>query len=99
MNPTETPRTTQEMHCLKCNYAWTAFLWPDQKAPDVCPHCGTPRRMKRWKGTVVVAYTQEIEVEAETQAEAEATMLDWFEPSRCTNTAEGQVYDIKEVTQ
>jgi hypothetical protein len=53
--------------------------------------------MKRWKGIVVVSYTQEMELEAETQAEAEATMLDWFDPTRCNNTAEAQVYDVKEV--
>lgn len=53
--------------------------------------------MKRWKGTVVVSYTQEIEVEAETQAEAEATMLDWFDPMKCMNTAEGQAYDVTEI--
>ena len=53
--------------------------------------------MKRWKGTVVVSYTQEIEVEAETQAEAEATMIDWFEPTTCLNTADASVYDVKEV--
>lgn len=50
--------------------------------------------MKKWKGTVVVTYTQEIEVEAETQAEAEATMLDWFDPNRCSNTAEAYAYDV-----
>jgi len=53
--------------------------------------------MKRYRGTVVGSYTQEIEVEAETQAEAEATMLDWFDPTRCNNTAESQVYDVVEV--
>lgn len=53
--------------------------------------------MKKWRGTVVVSYTQEVTVEAETQAEAEATMLDWFDPSRCSNTAEGQVYDVEEM--
>jgi len=49
--------------------------------------------MKKWKGTVVVSYTQEITVEAETKAEAEATMLDWFDPTRCYGTEDGQVYD------
>jgi hypothetical protein len=53
--------------------------------------------MKRFKGTVVVTYTQEIEVDAETQEEAEATMLDWFDPTRCYSTADGQVYDLEEV--
>lgn len=53
--------------------------------------------MKKWKGTVVMTYTQEVELEAETMAEAEATMLDWFDPMRCHNTAEGQVHDVEEV--
>lgn len=55
--------------------------------------------MKRWKGTVVMTYTQEIEIEAETQAEAEATMLDWFDPTLCHNTAEGYVCDVAEVNR
>jgi hypothetical protein len=53
--------------------------------------------MKRFKGTVVVTYTQEIEVDAETQEEAEATMLDWFDPTLCWATADGQVYDLEEM--
>lgn len=53
--------------------------------------------MKKWKGTVVVSYTQHVTVEAETQAEAEATMLDWFDASRCWTTTEGQVYDVEEI--
>ena len=51
--------------------------------------------MKRWKGTVVMSYTQQGEVDAETQAEAEQMMLDWFDASRCLNTADGQVYDVE----
>jgi hypothetical protein len=53
--------------------------------------------VKRWKGTVVVTYTQEIEVEAETKAEAEITMIDWMDPSRCLNTAEAYVCDLEEM--
>ena len=53
--------------------------------------------MKQWTGTVVVSYTQKITVEAESQAEAEATMLDWFDPTRCLNTADAQVYDVTEI--
>jgi hypothetical protein len=52
--------------------------------------------MKKWKGTVVISYTQDIEVEAETQADAEAMMIDWFDPARCTNTAEAYAYDVEE---
>ena len=55
--------------------------------------------MKKWKGTVVVSYTQEITVEAETKAEAEATMLDWFDPTRCYGTSDGQVYDIEVIKE
>ena len=55
--------------------------------------------MKKLKGTVVVSYTQEITVEAETKAEAQATMLDWFDPTRCYGTADGDVYDIEEVKE
>ena len=36
----EWQNATQDVHCLKCDYVWTEFLWPDQEAPDVCPHCG-----------------------------------------------------------
>lgn len=53
--------------------------------------------MPKYKGTVVVSYTQEITVEAESQAEAEATMMDWFDPTRCLNTAEAYTYDVEEV--
>jgi hypothetical protein len=45
---------------------------------------------------VVISYTQDIEVEAETQADAEAMMIDWFDPARCTNTAEAYAYDVEE---
>ena len=51
--------------------------------------------MKRWRGTLVVSYTQDLEVDAETQAEAEALMRDAFDPTRCYGTADGQVYDIE----
>jgi hypothetical protein len=53
--------------------------------------------MTRYKGTVCVTYTQVIEVEADSKAEAEATMIDWFDASRCVNTAEAWVYDLEEV--
>lgn len=53
--------------------------------------------MKKWKGTVVVSYTQEVTVEAETQAEAEDLMLDWFDPARCWTSEQGQVYDVEEI--
>jgi hypothetical protein len=54
--------------------------------------------MKRWKGTLVVSYTQDLEVDAETQAEAEALMTEMFDPMRCHNTAECQAYDVEEIT-
>ena len=53
--------------------------------------------MKRWRGTLVVSYTQEIEVNADTQAEAEDLMRDAFDPTRCYNTAECQAYDVEEL--
>jgi hypothetical protein len=53
--------------------------------------------MKQWTGTVVVSYTQKISVAAETQEKAEALMLDWFDPTYCLNTADGQVYDVVEI--
>jgi hypothetical protein len=53
--------------------------------------------MKRWRGTLVVSYTQDLEVDAETQAEAEALMRDAFDPMRCYNTAECQAYDVEEI--
>ena len=53
--------------------------------------------MKRWKGTLVVSYTQDLEVEAETQAEAKELMQEAFDPTRCHNTAECQAYDVEEI--
>ena len=38
--------------------------------------------MKRWTGTVVVSYTQTIEVEAETQEEAEMLMCERFDDGK-----------------
>jgi hypothetical protein len=55
--------------------------------------------MKRWRGTLVVSYTQDLEVDAETQAEAEALMRDAFDPTRCHNTAECQAYDVEEIKE
>jgi len=55
--------------------------------------------MKRWKGTLVVSYTQDLEVKAETQAEAEELMREAFDPTRCHNTAECQAYDVEEITE
>jgi hypothetical protein len=56
-------------------------------------------KMKRWRGTLVVSYTQEIEVNADTQAEAEGLMRDAFDPTRCYNTAECQAYDVEEMEE
>jgi hypothetical protein len=55
--------------------------------------------MKRWRGTLVVSYTQEIEVNADTKAEAEDLMRDAFDPTRCYNTAECQAYDVEEMEE
>ena len=51
--------------------------------------------MKRWRGTLVMSYTQNLEVDAETQAEAETLMTEMFDPTRCYNTAECQAYDVE----
>ena len=51
--------------------------------------------MKRWKGTLVVSYTQNLDVYAETQAEADAIMTEMFDPKRCNNTAECHAYDVE----
>ena len=53
--------------------------------------------MKRWKGTLVVSYTQDLEVDAETQAEAEDLMREAFDPTQCHNTVECQAYDVEEI--
>jgi hypothetical protein len=53
----------------------------------------------KYRGTLVVSYTQQIEVNAETQAEAEDLMREAFDPTRCYNTAECQAYDVEEVTE
>ena len=55
--------------------------------------------MKRWKGTLVVSYTQDVEVEAETQAEAEDLMREAFDPAQCHNTVECQAYDVEQIKQ
>lgn len=52
--------------------------------------------MKRWIGTVVVSYTQSMEVEAETQEEAEAKMCESFDDTRAYAN-EWQAYDVREV--
>jgi len=65
-------------------------------------HRGSSTRreeMKRWRGTLVVSYTQEIEVNADTKAEAEDLMRDAFDPTRCYNTAECQAYDVEEMEE
>ena len=54
--------------------------------------------MKRWKGTVVVSYTQEVEVEADTRDEAEMKMYEAFDQSKVTYSSECQAYDVEEVT-
>jgi len=54
--------------------------------------------MKRWTGTVVVRYYQEITVEAETEVEAEGEMCDAFDPSKVTYTSECEVFDVQEVS-
>jgi hypothetical protein len=54
--------------------------------------------MKRWKGTLVVSYTQEVEVEANTQDEAEMKMYESFDPSKVTYSSECQAYDVEEIT-
>lgn len=55
--------------------------------------------MKRWKGTVVVTHTQEIEVEAETQDEAEAKMYEVLDQSKMTYSSECQAYDVMEINE
>lgn len=55
--------------------------------------------MTRYKGTVCVTYTQVIEVEADSKAEAEVIMIDWFDASRCLNSAEASVYDVEEIKE
>lgn len=52
--------------------------------------------MKRWRGTVVVSYVQQIEIDAETQAEAEASMCDMFDEKKAY-ASEWQAYDVEEV--
>lgn len=54
--------------------------------------------MKRWKGTVVVSYTQEVEVEAETSDEAEMKMYEAFDQSKVTYSSECQAYDVEQIT-
>ena len=53
--------------------------------------------MKRWKGTVVVSYAQEVEVEADTQDEAEMKMYEAFDQSKVTYSRECQAYDVMEI--
>ena len=51
--------------------------------------------MKTWKATVVMSYTQDIEVEAESEGDAEHLMRELFDPTRCYGSADCQVYDLK----
>ena len=53
--------------------------------------------MKRWRGTVVVSYTQEVEVEAETKDDAEMRMYEACDQSKMTYASEYQAYDIEEM--
>lgn len=53
--------------------------------------------MKRYRATLSVTYTQEHETDALTEEAAIDWMKDAFDPTRCWNTADVHVYDIKEI--
>jgi hypothetical protein len=55
-------------------------------------------QMKRYRATLSVTYTQNLEADALTEEDAIDWMKDAFDPTRCWNTADVSVYDIVEVS-
>jgi len=54
--------------------------------------------VKRYRATLSVTYTQNLEADALTEEDAIDWMKDAFDPTRCWGTAEVDVQDIKEVS-
>jgi hypothetical protein len=54
--------------------------------------------VKRYRATLSVTYTQDLEADALTEEKAVEWMKDAFDPTRCWNTADVSVYDIAEVS-
>jgi hypothetical protein len=54
--------------------------------------------VKRYRATLSVTYTQDLEADALTEEKAIDWMKDAFDPTRCWNTADVSVYDIVEVS-
>jgi hypothetical protein len=54
--------------------------------------------VKRYRATLSVTYTQDLEADALTEEKAIDWMKDAFDPTRCWNTADVSVYDIAEVS-
>ena len=58
----------------------------------------TKNAIKRYRATLSVTYTQDLEADALTEEKAVEWMKDAFDPTRCWGTAEVDVQDIKEVS-
>jgi hypothetical protein len=57
----------------------------------------TKNAIKRYRATLSVTYTQNLEADALTKEDAIDWMKDAFDPTRCWNTADVDVYNIEEV--
>jgi hypothetical protein len=56
------------------------------------------KTIKRYRATLSVTYTQNLEADATSEESAIEWMKDAFDPTRCWNTADVDVYNIEEVT-
>jgi len=54
--------------------------------------------IKRYRATLSVTYTHELEADALTEEKAVEWMKESFDPTRCWGTADFDVYNIKEVS-
>jgi hypothetical protein len=57
----------------------------------------TKDAITRYRATLSVTYTQELEADALTEQQAVDWMKESFDPTRCWGTAEVDVYNITEV--
>ena len=58
----------------------------------------TNQSIKRYRATLSVTYTQELEANALTEEQAVNWMKEAFDPTRCWGTAEFDVSNVEEIT-
>ena len=58
----------------------------------------TNQSVKRYRATLSVTYTQELEANALTEEQAVNWMKEAFDPTRCWGTAEFDVSNVEEIT-